>query len=99
VIIGNKDTREVRIGGETLDPSLSQEYCNHSPDGFAWGYSGSGPAQLALALLLYFTDPDFAVQNYQDFKAEVIAGKDADHTLTLQEMAVVDWATKRGYNW
>ena len=24
---------------------------NHSPDGFAWGYGGSGPAQLALALL------------------------------------------------
>ncbi|HMF28650.1 MAG TPA: DUF6166 domain-containing protein [Candidatus Cybelea sp.] len=24
---------------------------NHSPDGFEWGYSGSGPAQLALAIL------------------------------------------------
>lgn len=23
----------------------------HSPDGFAWGYGGSGPAQLALAIL------------------------------------------------
>ena len=26
---------------------------NHSPDGFCWGYSGSGPAQLALGLLAY----------------------------------------------
>lgn len=25
---------------------------NHSPDGFQWGYGGSGPAQLALALCL-----------------------------------------------
>jgi len=24
---------------------------NHSPDGFEWGYGGSGPAQLSLALL------------------------------------------------
>jgi len=24
---------------------------NHSPDGFEWGYQGSGPAQLALAIL------------------------------------------------
>jgi hypothetical protein len=25
----------------------------HSPDGFEWGYDGSGPAQLALALVLH----------------------------------------------
>ncbi len=24
---------------------------NHSPSGFEWGYGGSGPAQLALAIL------------------------------------------------
>lgn len=24
---------------------------NHSPDGFEWGYNGSGPAQLAYAIL------------------------------------------------
>lgn len=27
------------------------DLANHSPDGFAWGYPGSGPAQLALAIL------------------------------------------------
>lgn len=26
---------------------------NHSPDGFEWGYLGSGPAQLAFALCLH----------------------------------------------
>ena len=25
---------------------------NHSPTGFAWGYGGSGPAQLSLAILV-----------------------------------------------
>lgn len=32
-----------------LDPRLS--IVNHSPTGFAWGYWGSGPAQLAFALI------------------------------------------------
>jgi hypothetical protein len=47
---------------------------NHSPDGFAWGYSGSGPAQLALAILLRLTDKRTAVANHQMFKTDVIAG-------------------------
>lgn len=35
-----------------LLPAASQRLRNHSPDGFAWGYNGSGPSQLALAVLL-----------------------------------------------
>ena len=31
---------------------------NHSPTGFEWGYNGSGPAQLALALLADATGDD-----------------------------------------
>src|SRR5262245_22144387 len=31
---------------------LCLELRNHSPTGFEWGYGGSGPAQLALALLV-----------------------------------------------
>lgn len=33
----------------SLDPRL--HVINHSPTGFAWGYWGSGPAQLAFALI------------------------------------------------
>lgn len=53
---------------------------NHSPSGFGWGYAGSGPAQLALALLadaLLSADApdalDEARRFYQRFKFEVIA--------------------------
>jgi hypothetical protein len=43
--------------------------------GFAWGYSGSGPAQLALAILAdLLQDPKKAVRYHQDFKFMVIAG-------------------------
>jgi hypothetical protein len=42
----------VKIDDVVLSPRRSQEVWNHSPDGFEWGYGGSGPAQLALAILL-----------------------------------------------
>lgn len=55
-----------------LEPSLKLR--NHSPTGFAWGYLGSGPAQLALAILLDHTsDEDLSLRYYQDFKTHVIA--------------------------
>ena len=73
-INGDWKTREVHINDEWLDPKPSQKVRNHSPDGFNWGYGGSGPAQLALAILLEFTDRETAVELYQDFKFNVIAG-------------------------
>jgi uncharacterized protein DUF6166 len=47
---------------------------NHSPTGFEWGYSGSGPAQLALAICVHhLKDQAAALEVYQDFKRKVIA--------------------------
>ena len=47
---------------------------NHSPAGFSWGYGGSGPAQLALALLAdALGDDDLAVRLHQAFKFRVVA--------------------------
>jgi hypothetical protein len=52
---------------------------NHSPDGFNWSYSGSGPSQLALALLAdALGDDDHAQQMYQDYKFKVIARLEGD---------------------
>jgi hypothetical protein len=42
---------EVTVDGVALDPR--HDLVNHSPDGFEWGYAGSGPAQLALAILAH----------------------------------------------
>lgn len=74
---GNAETRMVWLDGVLLDPGPSQKIRNHSPDGFNWGYDGSGPAQLALAILLKLNaDTD----DYQEFKIRIIArlpqGKD-----------------------
>lgn len=65
---------DVYVDGDWLDPAPSQAIYNHSPDGFMWGYGGSGPSQLALALLLYFQGKEYALAHYQDFKFDVIAG-------------------------
>lgn len=49
----------------------------HSPDGFEWGYGGSGPADLALSLLCDALDEDDPESVppwlYQAFKAGIVA--------------------------
>lgn len=58
-----------------LDPRLELE--NRSPTGFEWGYAGSGPAQLALALCADALGHDeAAIAAFQRFKFAVIAGLD-----------------------
>jgi hypothetical protein len=46
----------------------------HSPDGFGWGYIGSGAADLARSILTDAVGPELADDLYQDFKWEVVAG-------------------------
>ena len=48
---------------------------NHSPTGYEWGYGGSGPAQLALAILAdHLGDGRQALAIYQQFKFSVVTG-------------------------
>src|SRR5258708_39621212 len=63
---------QVTVDGRPLNPRL--DLWNHSPTGFEWGYGGSGPAQLALALLAdHLSDDRRALDFYQRFKWAVIA--------------------------
>lgn len=58
----------VEIDGVRLDPAPSLKHVRHSPDGFEWGYGGSGPAQLAFAILLHLTgDPDWSREQYRRY--------------------------------
>jgi hypothetical protein len=73
----------VTVDGRSLD--LRHDLRNHSPDGAEWGYGGSGPAQLALALLADATgDDELAQDHYQRFKREVVAGFKRDRFLITQ---------------
>ena len=65
---------EAKDGDEQAPLPLRLDLGDHSPAGFAWGYGGAGPAQLALAILADFTGNDrYAVANHQSFKRDVIA--------------------------
>lgn len=79
-----------RINGQPLDPGPSQAIRNHSPDGFEYGYGGSGPAQLALAICLFAFGNAFKAQAvYQDFKQLYVAawpqGEPVDVQLDLTD--------------
>lgn len=64
---------------------------NHSPTGFEWGYTGSGPAQLALAILADYLGNDHkALSYYQDFKIRVIARLDRTKDWTLSEIDIFE---------
>jgi len=69
----------VKVDGQELDPRF--DLVNHSPTGFSWGFAGSGPAQLALAILAHhYRDKDTlppgdeaALSLYQRFKGIAVA--------------------------
>jgi Family of unknown function (DUF6166) len=84
-------TRNIYINGRLLTPQRSQALWNHSPDGFNWGYGGSGPAQLALAILLAAgLDDQRAMRLHQAFKWAVITSLPQGEGFVL-EIDVTAW--------
>ncbi|QKY21346.1 hypothetical protein B4589_013550 [Halolamina sp. CBA1230] len=61
----------VTVDGDTLPKRY--DLLSASPSGYAWAYSGSGPAQLAIAILAHAYDDEFATMHYQQFKREVVS--------------------------
>ena len=94
VIKGDTRTRIVSINGRPLSPKPSQQLISHSPDGFNWGFCGSGPAQLALAILYKLTgNSQWSIDFHQQFKSEVIAGLTGSFTLQIQ--TIKQWIDSR----
>jgi hypothetical protein len=75
----------VTADGQPLDYRLDLR--NHSPTGFEWGYAGSGPAQLALALCAAVMHRERALECYQQFKFNVVGRLPKDGwTLTREQV-------------
>ena len=74
-------------GCRGLDPRFDLR--THSPSGFEWGYGGSGPAQLALALAAdVLGDDEAALGVYQRLKFRVVGRLPADGwSLTATDLA------------
>lgn len=75
-----------------LTPDRSWKVYDHSPDGFMWGYGGSGPAQLALAILLEITTEELARMHYHGFKrawvAQLPQGENFERELDVRSVPV-----------
>lgn len=81
---GDAESRAVYRDSSELSPEVSLRLRNHSPSGFNWGYGGSGPAQLSIAILLdYYGNDAPELRYYQDFKFRVIASLPGDESWTL----------------
>jgi hypothetical protein len=63
-------------------------HVKHSPDGFSWGYGGSGPSELARCILLDLFGDD---HEYQAFKFAKIATRPMDEPFSITEEEVREW--------
>jgi hypothetical protein len=87
-----------RWNGGPVVEGVKHVWKYHSPTGFAWGYGGSGPADLALNILLMVTgNRDVAFRYHQDFKWEFIAPlPEEGGEINVED--VKEWLRKRGWN-
>lgn len=61
------------VASEALPLPLRLDLRRHSPTGFEWGYEGSGPAQLALAMCAAIADDTTSLRVHQVVKSRLIA--------------------------
>lgn len=62
----------------------------HSPDGFEWGYGGSGPSELARCILWDHLGTEPHPACYQDFKAAFLANA-AYQGFTVVDSQISSW--------
>ncbi len=80
--------------GNQISLPLGLEHRKHSPSGFEWGYGGSGPCQLALAMLTYIFPYDFIKDLVQDFKWDIINNIKKDKW-TISTTRVFLWVDRK----
>ena len=88
VFAGYAGTKGARALPERLDLR------RHSPTGFEWGYGGSGPAQLALAILAHHAGDLVALDHYQAFKRDFICSLPRD-TWRIEANSIDYWLAQQ----
>ena len=84
-----------REAGSAVVESVQQEWGWHNSAGFEWGNGGSGPAYLALNILLAATgDRDFAARHHQDFKWRYVAKLPFDGGV-IPAAEIREWVAER----
>lgn len=86
-VAGPGIVKVVDDSGKHRELNPRRDLADKSPDGFQWGYEGSGPAQLALALIADATGDDrLALRTYQEFKRRFVAIWGQTWTITAGEV-------------
>jgi hypothetical protein len=79
------------LTGAGVTSYLLPHLVRHSPDGFNWGYLGSGPADLARSLLADCLATDPAPRLYQAFKERFVAPLPQDAAWFIDKAAIDQW--------
>ena len=76
--------------------NIPRRITKHSPDGFEWGYGGSGPADFALNILSVFIGEEAARAGglYQDFKWDFVATLPEEGGI-IQREEILLWIEKK----
>ncbi len=64
---------------------------HHSPDGFSWGYAGSGPSELSRCILWDYLGEEPHPACYQAFKASVVAHWPQDGDWKIDGVQIAAW--------
>ncbi len=77
--------------------NVPQRIVRHSPTGFAWGYGGSGPAELALNILSMYIGQEEAQRGglYQRFKERFIVPM-PEAGGVIKRTDILEWLSEQG---
>ena len=89
---------EKALGG--LDREPLKHVVLHSPDGFEWGYLGSGPADLALSILVdYFEKDQTRAELYHQAFKEMFVAKWEKEGWTITSVEIYNFITDFNLGW
>lgn len=89
-VLGSPVSQKVYVT-ESGEKRELEHHVLHSPDGFAWGYHGSGPAELARCILWDFLGHAPHRALYQKFKVDYVAIFPSEQDWILSEEAIDSW--------
>lgn len=77
-----------------LETNVPRRFTYHSPDGFEWGYGGSGPADFAWNILSIFMGKKESEIYHQDFKWDFITPMPFEGGV-IKRKDILNWIEKK----
>ena len=77
-----------------IHTNVPRRITHHSPDGFEWGYGGSGPSDFALNILSCYIGQEEAQKYYQNFKWAFIATMPLEGGVIKKDV-ILNWLAKQ----